>query len=186
MILAAFDLSLTSSGYAVAVDGAIKESGVIPGKGEGIPRLIQVRNSVCNKIDAAKPTLVIFEDFSFGSNMSGAREIAGLAYMIRAELFTDGVPYCCVSPLALKKYCVGTAGSSKQKVGKELVLMSILKRWGAEIRDNNAGDAFVLAQIGMALVGDTVPTIEPQKEVLAKLRDNNKWLSKLDAKQPEW
>lgn len=175
----AFDLSLTSSGFALGVDGKITRSGTMAGKGESVARLIYNRDAICRQIDSAVPDLVVFEDFSFASNMSSAREISGMAYMIRAELYSDGRPYACVSPLALKKYCVGSAGSAKNKVKKEHILLNVFKRWNHSCESNDEADALVLAHIGMALMGEELPTMTAQSEVLAKLRASNPWLAKL-------
>lgn len=191
MIVFGADLSLTNSGYAVGVDGRIMDHGLIPGKGTGMERLIWNRNRVCEKIESARPGLVVFEDFSFGSNMAFAREIAGMAYMIRAELVADKIPYCCISPLAVKKYAVGSAGTPKAKVGKELILKWVDKRWGHDVSDNNIADGLVLTHLGMALCGEEETTMDAQREVLAKVRESFPWLKdfvhavQIPAGQPE-
>lgn len=184
-----FDLSLTRSGFALGVDGKIESSGTIAGKGEGVARLIYNRDMICRQIDSADPSLVVFEDFSFGSQMKYAREIAGMAWMIRAELYTDKLPYVCVSPLALKKYCVGSSGSAKNPVKKEQILLQLFRRWGHECRSNDEADALVLCHLGMALVGDEQPTMAAQAEVLEKLHTANPWLPKtplMESVSGEW
>lgn len=173
----AADLSLSNTGWAVGEGGRIVKSGLIPGKGEGVARLIHNRDKVCAQIDAIKPDLVVFEDFSFGSNMAFAREIAAMAFMIRAELYADKMPYLCVSPLSVKKYCVGTSGSAKNKVGKDVILKEVYRRFGHDVSSHDEADALILCHLGMALLGDEEPTIDPQREVLAKLRESNKWLN---------
>lgn len=180
MRVIALDLSLTSTGWALGVGGVISAHGLIPGKGDGVPRLIHNRNVVCAAIDTTQPDLVVFEDFSFGSDLSYVREIAAMAYMIRAELFVDKVPYLCVSPLALKKFICGTAGSAKNKVTKDLVLKEVFKRWGHDVNDNNIADAIGLAYIGMAVMDAWEPTTDAQREVMDTLRKKNPWLSSLD------
>lgn len=179
MVIFSADISLTSTGWAIGRDGNVASSGHISGRGDGMDRMIRQRDAVCREIDAAEPNLIVFEDFSFGSNMAYAREIAGLTYMIRAEIHQDAMcSYVCVSPMALKKYCVGTAGNAKAKVGKEHILKGVLQRFGHDVSSHDQADALVLCHIGMALVGDEQPTIEPQKQVLAALRTKDKWLSK--------
>lgn len=176
MIVLALDLSLTASGWAVGAGGILTSHGLIPGKCDGVQRLIYNRNRVCEKIESVIPSLVVFEDFSFGSNMSYSKEIAGMSYMIRAELVQEKIPYLCVSPMSLKKFVVGTAGSAKQKVTKDLVIKEIFKRFSIDVNDNNIADAVGLAFIGMALMNEWQPQIEPQRQVLDGLRKNNPWL----------
>jgi crossover junction endodeoxyribonuclease RuvC len=181
------DLSLTATGCAVAIDGKLTTWGLIPGKHDGVQRLIYVRNRVCDKIDEVKPDLVIFEDFSYASKDGKAFERAGLAFMIRSELFTDKIPFCVCSPQGLKKFVVGTAGSPKKPVTKELVIKEVFKRWGFDVDNNDEADAIGLAHVGMALVGDYALTMQAQHEVLETIRNNNPFLSRLDKREAsEW
>ena len=174
MKLLAADLSLTGTGVCVAADGKVQGYGLLPGRGEGVRRLIHVRNLVCQKVDDTKPDLVMFEDFSFGSSDGKAFERAGLAYMIRAELVADGVPFGLCSPSSLKKFVIGTAGNAKQPMKKEHMLKYLATRFGhAEVNDNNICDAIGLAYVGMALVGEWEPQIQAQKDVIEKLRATN-------------
>lgn len=189
----AADLSLTASGFSVGVDGKITNSGVIPGQGDGMARLLHIRNRVMDNVDRVKPDLVVFEDFSYGSSDGKAFERAGVAYMIRAELYSDGVPFACVSPMSLKKFVCGTAGSKKDPRRKEHVLKEIFRRFGHDVTDNNQADAIGLGYVGMALVGDWSPTIEAQGQVLAVVLKNHpfivKQFGKIQVGQPtpvEW
>ncbi len=175
MVVAAIDLSLTCTGWAIGSAGKLVDRGrIVPTLLIGeIPRLLLIRNAVMNVIEEAKADLVVFEDFSFASNMSGAREIAGAAYSIRMELFTDGKPYFCVSPQALKKFIAGRGSTKKEKVPKEKIILEVFKRWGVEAEDNNVADAIGLAYVGMAFAGEWDVTIEAQAEVLAVLKAKN-------------
>lgn len=170
MRVISFDLSLTASGHCTAVDGKVLDYGLVVGKGEGVLRLIANRNRVMERVDALKPDLVVFEDFSYGSMDGKAFERAGMAYMIRAELATDHIPFVTCSPMGLKKFIVGTAGSAKNKVTKDLVIKEVYKKLGHDLTDNNVADAVVLAYVGMALLGDWTPTMKAQEEVLTTIR----------------
>lgn len=176
-VIFAADLSLTNTGVAVGADGKVRGSFVIPVKGDGMGRLISMRNMICDQIDKAKPNLIIFEDLAFSMNKAYAKENAGLAYMIRAELHTDAMcPWLLVGASQLKKYAVGSGGSKKAKVGKDLVILNVFKKWGHDVDNSDQADALALCHIGMALMGDEEPTIDPQREVLAALRKANPWL----------
>jgi Holliday junction resolvasome RuvABC endonuclease subunit len=177
----AFDLSLTATGWARGVSGAYTDAGLLPGKGDGVRRLMYLRNAVCAKVETSMPDLVVFEDFSFGSSDGKAFERAGLAYMIRAELVSDQIPYVLCSPMSLKKFVCGTAGSAKAPIRKEHMLKFLATRFGHDVDDNNVCDAIGLAYVGMALVEDWPANASTnsaltvaQKQVLEKLRQTNK------------
>lgn len=178
----ALDISLLSTGFALAVDGQISSSGTIAGKGEGIERLIYNRNTICRQIDLAAPTLIVFEDLAFSRNEAYAKEIAGLTWMIRAELYTDKRRYLLVGPSQLKKFVTGSGAAKKEQIIKE-----VFKRWGRDCPDNNSADAIGLAYIGMALRGEWTPTMAAQTEVLAALKKVNSWMTPLvESKGGEW
>jgi len=53
---------------------------------------------------------------------------------------------------------------------KELIMMTIFKKYGFEAKDNNEADSFALAAIGASLLGyPLVKTLKPQAEVLKLL-----------------
>ncbi len=172
------DLSLSNSGIAVAVDGKLENFGAVPGKGAGIARLIADRDSIMDRVDQAKPDFVIMEDVAYSMNKSYAKENAGLAFIIRVELFTEKIPFIVVASSSLKKFCSGS-GSAK----KEMMIKEVLKRWGVDCPDNDTADAVALAFLGMALTGEWTPTIQPQREVVEQVTGKNAWLRTL--RKPE-
>lgn len=172
--IATFDLSLSATGWAIADSGKVLSHGLITGKFEEVPRLIYIRNRVCEKIDAEKPDLVVFEGLAMRSMDGKALDRTGLAYMIRAELVTDKTQWMEVSPQSLKKFVVGRGGSKKNPVPKTLVVKYIATRFKhANVDDDNICDAIGLAYIAMALLGEWKIEIEAQEEVLQTLRKNN-------------
>ncbi len=178
MRIFSLDLSLTATGYAVAVDGKLAEHGVLR---EGKPvspesRLVSLRDRVMDISDRVSPELVVIEGPSFGSNDPSMQDRAGLAGILRVEFYTHGIPFFLPSPSQLKKFCCGTGGAKKEQVMKDL-----LARFGHNINDNNEADSIVLAYIGMAAVGEWQPTIEAQREVLEKVLSSNPLLRKFTA-----
>jgi Holliday junction resolvasome RuvABC endonuclease subunit len=167
-----FDLSLTRTGFALGESGRVTGCGLLSGKHDGVRRLIYLRSLVCDKVDATKPDLVVFEDLSYGSHDTNL-ERAGLAYMLRAELVDDGIPYLLCSPMSLKKFVCGTAGSAKAPVRKEHMLKFLATKFGHDVNDNNVADAIGLAYVGMAYVGEWEPQTVAQRDVLAKLKSKS-------------
>lgn len=168
-----------ATGFAVAEAGKVTSYGLITGKFDDIQRLVYDRGKIMDKVDSVKPDLVIMEALSFGSKGSAVHEQAGLSCMIRAELLTDKVPYVQVAPMTLKKFVCGSAGSSKNPIRKEHMLKFIATRFGHDLNDNNIADACGLAYVGMALIGEWTPQIEPQRQVLETLWKSNPGLKKI-------
>lgn len=167
------DLSLVASGWAFAVDGKVCGYGLLPTRSSGIERIIFVRNRACDKVDELKPDLIVFEDLYFSRDPT-SQERAGLAFMIRAELFSDKIPYFVTAPASLKKFVVGRGGSKKSPVPKALVVKYIATRFNhANVDDDNICDAIGLAYIGMAMLGEWEPDMNAQREVLQTIRKNN-------------
>lgn len=161
------DLSLNSTGFYV-VESAGEASGLIqPGKLTGVRRLDHVLTHV-SKIVGVPNTLVVVEDFSFGSKGQAVFQIAGLGYLVRHMLWRNSVPTLLVPPTMLKKYVTGSGNADKS-----IVLKEIFKRWGKDINDDNVADAYGLARIGVAHVAGVTGLTTFQIEALEKIRKLN-------------
>lgn len=64
-----------------------------------------------------------------------------------------------VPPTSLKKYVTG-----KGNVGKNVMLMSVARKWDIEFTDDNAADSY-----GLAHLVSKAPSLQYEKEVLDKL-----------------
>lgn len=85
--------------------------------------------------------LVAIEGYAMGAKWG--REMAGeLCGHLKLLLWQAGIPYIVVPPTCVKKYVLG-----KGVGAKELMMMTVLKRWGYEAPDNDACDAYALARI---------------------------------------
>lgn len=177
-IVLAFDLSLSSTGWALTADGRLVDTGLILSQGEGVGRLIVLRNKVMDLVDKHMPALVMFEDLAFAGYDTG-HERAGLAYMVRAELHSDAFPWAVVSPASLKKFVVGQGGSKKNPVRKEHMLKAMLQHFGHDIDQNDIADAIGVAYVGMAAIGDWEPRTKAQREVIEKFIASNPTLKTL-------
>lgn len=198
MIVIGIDPSITSTGIVVLRNGEIEralttknkpELGVI----ERVRRIYEQINNVienlatCSsaayfaanylespplspkKIQWEPPSLIVIEGFSYGSKGRGVFDIAYLGYRIREELeryrTEDDIPWLEVSPSQLKQFATG-----KGNANKEIVLQQVYKRWGVELTDNNQADAYVLAQIGRAYLGEVDGLTDFQQKVIRALR----------------
>jgi crossover junction endodeoxyribonuclease RuvC len=114
--------------------------------------------------------LVLLEAPSFGSKGSATRDLAGLWWLMVAELLEQPAPLGVVAPSVLKKWVTGSGAADKFRVGQH-----IAKRWpDLELRSDDQADALGLASIGLhhARVLPWEPTVF-QTEALAKVEWNS-------------
>ena len=172
------DISLTKTGIAVVkADGLVLHSGLIKSKPTGdtpkdeVIRLTGICRQIFEQLDKtlgkSKPDLVMIENFAFmARNTTALTQIAGVSYMIRAELVKRNWPFILVAPTSLKKFVTGKGNADKNQM-----MMMIFKDYTFESLDDNTADSYALAVCGLALLGKELhKTIEPQREVLKLLK----------------
>lgn len=171
MTITGLDLSLRATGYCqmgpeLGVENVVRFGTIEPPKGMiGIPRLISLNGAIQQLVQANRQ-LVVLEGFSYGSRGSFSREIAGLGYLVRVELYERGVPYIVVPPATLKKFVTG-----KGTAQKSLMLREVFRRWNIDAGNDNEADAVGLTQMGAALLDySTKPLTTFQREVISKLK----------------
>lgn len=161
MRFVALDLSLTSSGYAIA--SAADPSawrwkpghlGTLSPNGErGMERLDWIRRRVLELVDGAD--LVLIEGYAFASKaQSHTRAIAELGGVIRMTLWDLGFPFVDVPPACLKKYATGRGNA-----GKADVLVEAVKRLEYQGSSNDEADALWLLEMALDHYGMTKPLV---------------------------
>ena len=99
-------------------------------------------------------------------------ELAGITKITLFNFFgadrrlgLDGNMKCAlplqIPPMTLKKYATGKGTAKKQEM-----LLQIYKRWGVEINDDNAADAYALGRLAAGLAIDAI-----ERETQEKLKD---------------
>lgn len=92
-----------------------------------------------------------------------ASVLGELSGVIKHLLYSEWNSFpLCVPPMSLKKYVSG----SGKAVTKSQIMLSVFKKWGADLPNDNAADAYGLARISSGKAGTAY-----EKEVLAKLND---------------
>lgn len=170
VIICAFDLSLTGTGWAAAnwdasdAAGYRITSGTLspPRNATGWLRFEWIVEQVLDR--CADADAILFEDLALGRNFPGQSERTGLAFTIRYMLRPRG--FALVGNSQLKKFVTGTG-----KGEKDHMILEVYKRWGITAATNDEADAIGLLHVGMALNGLWEPTIEAQRQVLAALRN---------------
>lgn len=182
MLIIGIDPSLTSTGIVVLRNGKVELAETTKNKPElgTIKRVTDIRFQIGSIIDNLEtkekwdnkwqaPDLITIEGFSYGSKGRSVFDIAYLGWRIREELerlrTEDNIPWLEVPPSQLKKFATGQGNANK-----EIILQQVYKRWGVEFSDNNQADAYVLAQIGRAYLGETDDLAAFQLEVIANLK----------------
>jgi len=167
MRVAAFDLSLTQTGWATW-DGDVRRCGTIRPKDVAMARLDRVRREVLTIADGAE--LVVIEGYSYGSG-NQAHQLGELGGVVRLSLWATRQtrlyrpPFVEVPPAVLKKYATGRGNA-----GKEEMLVAAVRRLGYEGSNNNEADALWLLSAGLdAYRASWAKLPEAQVEALAKL-----------------
>ena len=139
-IIIGIDQSITGTGWFVDREnyGVIK-----PKKRElgDIRRIIEIREELKEIFKKYKPTIVVMENYSFGSKFRGAF-LGELGGMIKIVCHDMGLKLILIPPTKLKMFMTGK-GNSK----KEVMLLYCYKNYGFETIDNNIADAFSLYQL---------------------------------------
>lgn len=155
--LIAFDLSLTSTGWASSAG----RYGKLTAPSSGMSRLHEIYKEVTRLSAGAE--LVIFEGLSMASNFPGASERTGLAYLVRHALWLADIPYILIPPMTLKKFATGHGNADKDMVIKE-----VYKRWGHDCTISDEADACAALHYGLQLIGSEEPQNAIQRECLLK------------------
>lgn len=138
------DLSLASTGLAVAVDGELVDTGNIKSSGKKgdkhaqyMPRIIDMAERINDWLadkaaEFGEFDLAVIEAPSFNSRFGNPHERAGLWWKVYEHLWTAEVDIETISPATRAKFIAGNG-----RAGKEVVLQAAQDRWGAELITNH-------------------------------------------------
>lgn len=147
----------TKTGLAV-VDGSgkviLSEQVTFP-KLTGMPRINAIVGRIMELREAAKPDLILIEDYAVGKFASAAIVGIELGGVLRFILWQEGIKWVPIAPTSLKKFVFGSG-----KAKKEQMMMEVYKRWGYTSETNDIADAVGLAHMGLAMLGQGVKCTE--------------------------
>lgn len=172
------DLSLASTGFArLGWDGAPGDGAMVPftSRIESRPakpativgradRALRMRRRIVREVDGAKPDLVVVEGPAPSrGTLVGAHEVAGLWWLVVAELTYLWYRVAVVPPPNRAMYATG-AGNA----GKDRVLAAAIRRYPTvDITGNDVADAVVLAAMGQRHLGHPVEDHLPMTHLRA-------------------
>lgn len=140
------DLSLTGTGAVVLKSPCYsilsKDKIVAPEGSVGMERLFILESIFLEYLSRFDITICCIESPSFASEKGQLFQLGEWAGLAKLQLYKKGIPFFFAAPNQLKKYVTGE-GKGK----KELIILDVYKNFGAEIRDNDIADAYVLARI---------------------------------------
>lgn len=153
MRIAAFDLSLARTGYAMPESVGV----IVPPKGRdrGMLRMQFIRERIV-ELTYQTIDLIVLEGYAFGAKGQGIYERAELGGIVRYTLFSYELPYVEIAPTALKKYATG-----KGNAPKDVVFAAAIRKLGYQGSDNNEADALWLRTMALDHYG-AAPVVMPQ------------------------
>lgn len=151
---------------------------------KGVRRLVDIeswaqRTLVQIKLRCETIEHIAMENYSFAS-VAEREKMGEVGGTVKRELLRvfgarNKVAYpTLVAPTALKKFVVGSGGSSKNPVKKQHMLLAAFKKWGVDLDEDNACDAYGLARVAHSL-HTGVCEFEYEKEVISKLVPHTEW-----------
>jgi Holliday junction resolvasome RuvABC endonuclease subunit len=156
------DLSMTGTGVAHTVEGAVCTHLIKTNPKHRDGRLIQIRDTVRQYAEGAE--LVLIEApaaKSFTSVISGM--VQGIVRVVLVEM---GIPYGTLMPNSLKKFATGKGTGDKIPMA-----LAALKRAGLEFPDDNQCDAFWLWVAANYQVGQPLYDLPAlNRESLSKIK----------------
>ena len=133
-------------------------------------RIHNIKQTLDERISLLKPFICI-EDYAFNSlgksnNITMQAELGGV---VKNWALTNRFPFITIPIFSSKKFMMG-----KVEKGKDLVLLTIYKKYGLSFNTSDEADAFCVAVVGgmlayYTLSGDNVHLLSYEKEVIEKL-----------------
>lgn len=126
----------------------------IPGH-TGLERAVRQVLRLDEILVSTKPELAVIEGYAYQNHHTLAT-LVEVGTCLRLALRRRDVPYIEVAPTRLKKFVFSKTPSAKGKTKKHkkaLVATAVWKLWGFEHESDDVVDAYVLAQIGLLVIG---------------------------------
>lgn len=158
------DQSLTSTGIAVLREGTSQPlvCTALPTKLKGPARLAYIRDRARGFLEEYTPRAAALEGYSYGST-GKVFELGELGGVLKLLLHDAGVPFLVVPPSSLKKFI-----AHKSEATKEDMRRAVEERFGLDIDQEDACDAYGLARVARAWMLKN-STIRAELEVLHAL-----------------
>lgn len=127
----------------------------------GMHRLCYIEKEVMQVIEAARPTLIVYEGYAMGIKGGGrVFDLGELGGVLKKRIWEEGISLMVVPPATLQLAVTGSGGVPKKANGKKgdkkAALASALDRfYGYTIDQNDEADALGLMLMGEVRSGKT-------------------------------
>lgn len=160
------DLSLTSTGIS---DGTVSIAFSTPADACIEYRLADLTQACMMQIASPgtsrhnhgqRADLVVIEGAAYGAKGNAVEQLAALRLMVRTELWRQSIPFAVVPPATLKAYTSGNGRASKPAMVAALAERHELDLKDVKVANGryDIADAFALAAMGYARIGQPLPT----------------------------
>lgn len=139
-------------------------------KAAGFDRICSIATRIMELRTQFNPDFAVIEGYGFG-NAHTLATLVEIGTVVRYFFWQENFPYLLVPPNSLKKFM------GKGNLKKEEIRLAVYKMYGFEHKSNDVIDAYVLALMGLASVGD-FPIYSYQLEAISKvesMREFEKW-----------
>lgn len=131
----------------------------------GIERNMMICKEIVTFINEWKPDVIVIEGYSLNMrNASSVIPLVELGALLRFLLHLDGLEWLDPRATELKKFITG-----KGNVEKDMIMMTVLQRWGHASANNNTADAYGLACMGLGYRGKLPGLTKDMLSVVGKL-----------------
>ncbi len=173
MRVVGLDLSLTSAGMSDGREHWVTRTTPDDALEARLDRIVNRAQQMVGGTNVwpREASLVVIEAGAFSRNMqTGHEELAALRIMVRHAMWRLSIPYAMVTPTGLKAYTTGYGKATKQQMVAAVAERHGLDLSGVKVKEGryDMADAFALAAMGYAHIGQPLPT-EGQPAPLASL-----------------
>lgn len=153
------DISIAATGYCIVDEHkGLKDWGVVKTAPKGYEsdtrRFDDISTEIFSRVADYGCGAVFVENYAYAApgNIMRVAELTGIIKCDFLHNFgvEQGDGLFVVAPSTLKKYALGSGVGDKG-----LILKAIFKKWGMDTDENNIGDAYVLARMGVDFLGYT-------------------------------
>jgi len=159
------DPSLTSTGFSYRIDDTPYTGTIQPGKLKGPARLYYIRERAQEVIEAARPDLIVMEDYAYSRGPKSGRvfNIGEGGGVLKLLFWEAGIDVMILSSTALKLAITGKGRLPKGNEGKQVMVRSIQKLLDYNIQQYDEADAFGLMAFGEAMINGRGPLLLRQR-----------------------
>jgi len=150
------DLSTKATGLVILCDDGTKFPKLLlehtiktKADQSGIDRNTFICSEIIQTINSFEPDIIVVEGYSLNMrNAASVIPLVELGGLLRFLMHLDGHHWLDPRATELKKFITG-----KGNCEKDMIMMTVLQRWGHASANNNTADAYGLACMGLAYRG---------------------------------